>query len=162
MRFPRLLSTLLLFTSLSAMSADEQKISPLSPKDSTALAAQRQILENYLGDERSKQNYKTSAGKLGLIRALLEQKIFKPTQSYEYSCMGVVLGDAFVQELRMEWVVVEDAQGRDLALRLPNTSILIFPTGMILKRVLRGETVDVFDLFNGVADEVDKRRKKGR
>ncbi len=151
MRFLRLLSILLLLLPLSAMSTDAQKISSLAANDTASLVKQRQVLERYLGDERSRQNYKTVAGKLGLLRALLDQKIFKPTQSYEYGCMGVVLGDAFAQELKMEWVVVEDAQGRDLALRLPNTSVLIFPIGMILKRVMRGEAVDVFDLFNGVA-----------
>ncbi len=143
------------------MSANDQKISPLTPNDQVSLTKQRQAIEKYLGNEQSKQNYKTVAGKLGLLRALLEQKIFKPSQNYEYGCMGVVLGDAFAQELKMEWVVVEDAQGRVLSLRLPKTSIIIFPIGMILKRVSRGESVDIFELFNGVANNVDDLQKKG-
>lgn len=161
MRFLRPILLLLLLLPLAAMAANDQKISPLTPNDRAALVKQRQVLEKYLGDEKSKQAYKTAADKLGLLRALLNQKVFKPTQSYEYGCMGVVLGDAFAQQLKMEWVVVEDAQGRDLALRLPNTSIIIFPIGMILKRVVRGEAVDVFDLFNGVADHIDNLREKG-
>jgi len=32
---------------------------------------------------------------------------------------------------------------------------------MISKRVERGEEVDVFDLFNGIAAKVDKTKKEG-
>ena len=36
-----------------------------------------------------------------------------------------------------------------------------FPLTMISKRVERGEKVDVFELFNGVAAEVEAVRKRG-
>ena len=67
----------------------------------------------------------------------------------------MLLGDAFVLELGMEWVTVEDEHGRDPAVRVPGTSTLLFPLTMISKRVERGEAVDVFDLFNGIAARVD-------
>lgn len=73
--------------------------------------------------------------------------------------MGIVFGDAFVQEMGMEWVMVEDEYGTDPAVRLPGTTIIIFPLTMISKRVERGETVDVFDLFNGVIDMIEQREK---
>jgi hypothetical protein len=87
--------------------------------------------------------------------------VFKPSQTYELQSMGIVLGDAFVQELGMEWVIVQDTYGRDPAVRLPRTSIIIFPLTMISKRIEKGEQVDVFDLFNGVANEVEALRKRG-
>ena len=143
------------------MAADAQKVTGLTPKDEELLTKQRAVLEKYLGDDHSKQNYKTAAGKLGLLRALIEQRIFKPTQTYELQSMGVVLGDAFVQELKMEWVIVEDSQGRDPAVRVPKTSIIIYPLTMISKQIEKGENVDVFQLFNGVADHIEKLRNKG-
>ena len=144
-----------------AMAADAQKVTGLTPKDEELLTKQRAVLEKYLGDGQSKQNYKTAAGKLGLLRGLIEQRIFKPTQTYELQSMGVVLGDAFVQDLKMEWVIVEDSQGRDPAVRVPKTSIIIYPLTMISKRIEKGENVDVFQLFNGVADHIEKLRNKG-
>src|SRR5215467_15261872 len=144
-----------------SMAGDAQQVSSLTPKDVERLAQQRAAMEKYLGDEHSKQNYKTAAGKLGLLRALIENRVFKPSQTYELQSMGIVLGDAFVQELGMEWVIVQDAYGRDPAVRLPRTSIIIFPLTMISKRIEKGEQVDVFDLFNGVANEVETLRKKG-
>jgi hypothetical protein len=46
-----------------------------------------------------------------------------------------VLGDVFVQEMKMEWVMVEDYSGRDPAVRLPGTTIILFPLTMISKRI---------------------------
>ena len=112
-----------------------------------------------MGDEESKKNYQTSAGKLGLLRTLLQQEVFKPDQTYELQCMGIVLGDVFVQELGMRWIIVSDDEyGVNPAIRLANTSIILYPLTMISKRVEHGEDVDIFDLFNGIAAQVDKMK----
>ena len=94
------------------MSEAEQRISDPAPEDLAQLARQRAFIEGYLGDEPSRQKYLTAAGKLGLLRALLEAHAFQITQTWELQCMGVVLGDAFVQELGLRWVIVEDQYGR--------------------------------------------------
>jgi len=135
----------------------EQKISMPSQADLRRLDEQREVCTRYLGDENSVANYQnSSAGKLGLLRALLSANVFSPEQTYELQCMGVILGDVFVQELRMEWITVEDEYGRDPAVRLPSTSIILYPTTMISKRVEAGEMIDVFDLFNGFAAEIER------
>ena len=134
--------------------APEQKVSLLTPADQERLATQRAVVEHYLADEQSRANYQTVPGKLGTLRALLDQNVFKPNQTYELQCMGIVLGDAFVQHLGMEWIMVQDEFGSDPAVRVPGTTVILFPLTMISKRVERGEAVDVFDLFNGVADQV--------
>jgi hypothetical protein len=72
------------------MAADAQKVTALTPKGEERLVKQRAVLEKYLADERSKQNYKTAAGKLGLLRALIEQRIFKPAQTYELQSMAQI------------------------------------------------------------------------
>jgi Domain of unknown function (DUF3806) len=138
-----------------------QKITTLTEADRKRLRDQRAVIEKFLADDSSRQNYKKAAGKLGIIRAILDRKLFKPTQTYELQCLGIVLGDAFVQELKMEWIMVEDEHGRDPAVRLPKTSIIIFPLTMISKRIERGEKVDVFDVFNGVAAKVDEMKRQG-
>ena len=119
-------------------------------------------MEKYLADESSRAKYKTAAGKLGTIRAIFYGNVFKPDQTYKLQRLGVVLGDAFVLDLGMEWVMVEDAHGRDPAVRLPGTSIILFPLTMISKRMERGQKVDVFELFNGVAAEVETARRRGK
>jgi len=140
----------------------QQKISPLAEGDENSLRDQRAVVERYLGNEASKEKYKTGAGKLGTIRAILQAGVFKPNQTYELQCLGIVLGDVFVQELGMEWVMVEDQYGRDPAVRVPGTSIILYPLTMISKRVEQGEQVDVFALFNGVSAQIDQLQRQGR
>jgi hypothetical protein len=138
-----------------------QKVTSLTDADQQRLREQRAVVEKYLTDDASRQKYQTAAGKLGTIRAILQANVFKPNQTYELQCLGIVLGDAFVQELKMEWVMVEDQYGRDPAVRVPGMMIILFPLTMISKRVERGENVDVFELFNDVAAEVDDIKRRG-
>jgi Domain of unknown function (DUF3806) len=133
----------------------EQKITELTEDDQNRLADQRSEVEKYLANEDSERKYKTPGGKLGIIRALLQANTFKREQTYELQCLGIVLGDAFVQELGWEWIMVEDDDGRDPAVSVPGTSIIIYPLTMISKRIERGEEVDVFDLFNGIVEMVE-------
>lgn len=83
--------------------SQQQKITTLNQADKDRLRDQRAVVEQYLADSKSKENYKTAAGKLGTIRAILQGGVFKPSQTYELQCLGIVLGDAFVQEMKMEW-----------------------------------------------------------
>jgi hypothetical protein len=137
-----------------------QKITALTETDQKRLRDQRAVVEEFIADESSREKYQTAAGKLGTIRAILRSNALKPNQTYELQCLGVVLGDAFVQDRKMEWVMVEDDQGRDAAVRLPGANVIIFPLTMISKRVERGETVDVFDLFNGVAEQMEEAQRR--
>jgi hypothetical protein len=138
----------------------EQKITALNESDQKRLRDQRAVVERYLGNEGSKEKYKTAAGKLGTIRAILQGEVFKADQKYELQCLGIVLGDVFVQDMGMEWIMVEDDYGRDPAVRLPNTSIILFPMTMISKRIERGEKVDVFELYNAGAARVEALKGK--
>jgi Domain of unknown function (DUF3806) len=139
----------------------KQKTSALTDTDQKRLSDQRAVVERYLGGEDSTKKYKTVAGKLGTIRAILQGNIFKREQTYELQCLGIVLGDAFVQELGMEWIMVEDEHGSDPGVRMPKTSIIIFPMTMISKRIEAGEQVDVFDLFNKVTTQVEELVRQG-
>ena len=50
--------------------------------------------------------------------------------------------------------VIREMSARDPALRLPGTTVIVFPLTMISKRVERGEIPDVADLFRGVVQDV--------
>lgn len=143
-------------------SQPEQEITALTEADQQRLRDQRAVVEKYLDNDDARQKYKAAAGKLGTIRAILQAGIFKRDQSYELQCLGVVLGDVFVQELGMEWIIVADEDGRDPAVRMPNTTIILYPLTMISKRVERGERVDAFELYNGVVDYVEGLPRQGK
>ena len=135
---------------LSGIAMAEQTISVLSGRDHKRLEQQRAVVTRFL-DADGLKKYETAPGKLGTLRALLDAAKFSPEQTYELQSMGIVLGDVFVQDMGFHWVIVEDEYGRDPALKFKDTSVILFPLTMISKRIERGETVDVFDLYNGVA-----------
>ena len=144
------------------MTDPRQTFVMLSEADHARLSEQRAVVERLVaGDAENLRKYRTVAGKLGTIRAVLDAGVFRPDQTYELQCLGIVLGDAFVQELKMEWVMVEDEYGRDPAVRLPGTSIVLFPLTMVSKRIEGGESVDVFDLFNNAAAHVEQLKGTG-
>jgi len=139
---------------------NQQKILPLNDDDQERLIEQRPKIENHLGNRESIEKYKKPAGKLGLLRALLETKVFTPDQTYELQCMGIVLGDVFVDDMGFRWVIVQDQYGRDPATQYKQSSIILYPLTMISKRIERGEVVDVFELYNGIAAQVEKLVKE--
>lgn len=141
--------------------ASEQKISNLTNQDSASLIQQRAVIEKHLSKDDLKTKYLTPAGKLGVLRALIDAKIFSKSQTYELQSMGVVLGDAFVQEMGFRWIIVEDEYGRDPAIKYKETSIILYPLTMISKRIEKGESVDVFEMFNTTAAKVDELIAQG-
>ena len=71
--------------------------------------------------------YESLEGKLRVIDTILAQGWATREETFELQCLGIAFGDALVQRLGLAWVAVEDEYGRDPALHLQGTSILIFP-----------------------------------
>jgi hypothetical protein len=143
------------------IASDQQKILALNNADNKRLIEQRSVVEKYLGDPNSRKKYRKPAGKLGILHALLEAKVFKLSQKYELQCMGIVLGDVFIENMGFHWVMVQDQNGRDPAIQYKQTSVILYPLTMISKRLERGETVDIFLLYNGIAAQAEKLIKEG-
>jgi hypothetical protein len=59
------------------------------------------------------------------------------------------------------WIIVQDQNGRDPAIRYKQTSLILFPLTMISKRIERGEIVDIFALYNGIAVQTKKLIQEG-
>ena len=55
-------------------------------------------------------------------------------------------------------IIVFAFHGRDPALTLEGTSILVFPLTSISKRVERGEQVGIYDLFEGACATIKRLR----
>lgn len=124
----------------------EQKIEPLSPADSSHVEKQRDWVRGHY-EPHVRQQYETLEGKLRLLDAILKNKWVEPTETWKLQSLGITLGDALAQKMGLLWVAVDDEHGRTPSLQCPGTTIVMFPLTMISKRIERGETVDVRDLF---------------
>ena len=137
------------------------KITPLTEADRKRMRKQRAAVEKYLANADSKQRFTTTMGKLGTIRALLQALALHREQTSELQCLGVVLGDTFVHEFGMEWIMVEDDHGQTPAVQLPGTTMILFPLTMICKRSEGDDHIDVYELFKEVATQVDELQQQG-
>lgn len=119
-----------------------------------------QALPAYLHDNPVEASgvSETVAGRLSLLRALLDQEGADWDQD-KLVAMGVVFGDTLAEYLSLDWCVFEDEHGRSMALQAVGTPIVLFPESILAKRVQAGEWIDVFELFSGIAVQVESYKQ---
>lgn len=152
----------LLFGQSANNSAPQPKFSELSHEDSERLDRQRALVA-----AAAKQRYGTAAlsrtkKDLPIIQRLIDDKVFKKSQTYELQSLGVVFGDVLTSELPLRWVMITDEYGTDPTLRFKSTSVNINALTMISKRVERDEPVDVFRLLQKNREALSEAEKQFR
>ena len=133
----------------------EQVVTLPSQEDAELIESQRRWVRDHF-DEDARHLYDQRDEKLRLLQAIIVAGWIDASETVKLQCLGITLGDALVQELGLEWVMVEDEYGRDPAIRKPGTTVIAFPLTMISKRVERGESVTVRELFDGVVEHVQR------
>ncbi|WP_206107892.1 DUF3806 domain-containing protein [Paludisphaera rhizosphaerae] len=134
----------------------EQKITSPGQADLDHLAEQEATVLQLLRTRYPSAVLNHDEGDLNWLQRLVDDEVLAPRQTYELQCLGAVLGQVFATKTPLKWVVVEDEYGRDLALQYPNTSVIVFPTTMISKRVEDGRDVDVVPIYRTIAAQVEK------
>ena len=131
------------------------EISKLTADDVAELEAKRSWVRDHY-DESSRHKYGNLEGKLTLLGTILANDWIRPDETLKLQCLGATFGDALVQQLGMEWAVVDDEYGRSLCVVMPDAPVRAFPMTMISKRVEDGETIDIPELFDGVCRTIEK------
>jgi len=85
---------------------------------------------------------------LRILQRLLDRGIVSKNDTATLQAMGVVLGDIIAAELGLDWVVYEDKEGRNRALRYKQRSEVLFPITMISRRAETGAKIDVKAIFD--------------
>ena len=127
---------------------ESRAISPLSSGDIEFMEKQRKSIDDlarrYLG-MRLRQNRQND---LEVLQKLLDQKLVIQEDRLQLQAMGVILGDFYIKQLGVRWVVLEDKMGRSRALQAGQQQQLLFPITMISRRVEAGIQVDVNEIYN--------------
>jgi hypothetical protein len=131
----------------------DQKVEPLSDEDEENLGRARSWLKSFFTDH-AEEKYATLDDKLRLLDTIIAQKWIEPDETEKLQSLGVAFGDALVQRLGLEWVMVEDDYGRDPSVVFPGTKLMAHPVTAISKRIEDGETVDVYNLFDGFCERL--------
>lgn len=132
----------------------EQTISALNGGDLDLLARQLARVDALIAEHLGR-GLVDNDGDLDAIQGLLDSG--EVGQTADLQGLGLVLGQRLVAAIAgLGWVIVEDEAGRDPALRLGDTSLIVYPLTMISKRVERGEDVSVRDMFEGLRRQIDE------
>jgi hypothetical protein len=135
--------------------------SQLTDEDRARLQRHREwLLGHYEVDPKG--SYSGWNAKLVLVDTILTSGWVRSDETWKLHSLGVALGDALMERMGLQWVIIEDEYGRDVALQDGDTSLRLFPLTMISKRVEKGESVDVTDLFNKVCAGTDEYRRRLR
>ncbi len=137
----------------------EQLIRGLSNEMIKRLEAQRDWVRNHY-DPDSIKNYNTKEGKLKLLDTIIKSNWIKKDETVKLQCLGVTLGDTFVQDLGFTWIEIEDQYGIDPAVKYKDTSLILFPLTMISKRIEKDENVDIYDLYRQIELKVLELKDK--
>jgi Domain of unknown function (DUF3806) len=146
-------ATMLLGAALTATALGQNRTGPSVPKfrelsadDVARLDRQRAVVlaaaKEHCGAEltRTKKDLPT-------LQKLIDDAVFKKSQTYELQSLGVAFGDVMASELPLHWAIITDEFGSDPTLRFKNTTINVNALTMISKRVERDERVDLARLL---------------
>jgi len=114
----------------------------------------RDLARRYVGSPTSG----SSLEDLRLIQTIVDRAELAPDQTWELQALGVALGDVMAAQLDLEWIAFQDEYGRNRALRLDETDVVIFPVTMISKRIEAGLPVDVDELWQKARRTVREAR----
>lgn len=132
---------------------------PLSKEMFDDLEAKRSWVRNHY-TENVYEQYETLEGKINLLSAILENNWIQKDETLKLQCLGITLGDAFIQYFpEVKWVEYSDEYGTDPALQYKNTDFFIFPQTMISKRVEDGIEININELLEGLYKYVTEKTK---
>jgi len=139
----------------------EQKIEQLVGDDLVHSEKQRAWVRDHY-DPDARHQYENLEGKLTLLEAIISKNWIKPDETWKLQSLGIAFGDALAQKMGLLWVAVEDEYGRDPALQVPGTTMILFPMTTISKRIERGDVVNVRELFKDACSKVEMLRQKNK
>ena len=138
-----------------------QDILPLSAEHSEDLDRWRQSVYSFARTFPQGYRFLGTEADLATLQTLLTSGSLDKKNSFLLEGLGVIFGDILAKRLDLHWVTESDDWGTTPALQYHDSGIMLFATDMIIKRVERGEEVDVIDLFNMLVVEVRKMIASG-
>jgi hypothetical protein len=138
------------------------KFTPLSPADLATLDSDREFATAVMESRFQGESLSGTQRDIPCLQRILDSGPYTDSAEEELIALGTTLGDLLGRALGMTWVRFTNEQGDDLALRYADTSIVIFPRDMIIKRVENDEQPDIQHIYTGVISEVQKLISSGQ
>lgn len=103
------------------------------------------------------QELNGSKSDLVLIQRALDSGAINRESEYTIYALGLAFGKVFVNtEPDYDWWMINDEYGRDPAIRYLHSTLTFHPQDMLIKRIERGERVDVIDLYSDLCAQLQE------
>jgi hypothetical protein len=150
------------FHTYKATEGAKQEILPLRPEDDEWLRLWREAGHALTNRVTGRPRFMGTERDLDVIQQLLDDGAVSTYSEDELRGLGAIFGDHLARKLDMRWVTVAEAGwGLMPGLVYKDLRLVLFPTDMILKRVERGESFDVIQLYNMIGEMVRKEIASG-
>lgn len=138
------------------------KFSTLTADDLASLQADREFAKSVLEARYPELAWTgEDVHDLQVLQRILDGGPYTDEVEGELVALGSVFGDILSRALNMQWARMTDENGSDLALRYQQSTIMIFPQHMVLKRIEREEHPDFAHLYQGVTNQIRKMIASG-
>jgi hypothetical protein len=136
---------------------DDQTIEP--PNDAEA----EWVRTNVMGVREAAGGEASPAQIDELYAGWFEEWTAKPEEDREdpnpmINAFGLAFGQVLVDELGLDWAVVTDKYGTEIAVHGQPGDLLVFPPNLVAKRFERGETHFLQPIYQEIAAQVAERR----
>ncbi|MDQ8032786.1 hypothetical protein CEG14_00150 [Bordetella genomosp. 1] len=139
----------------------------MDPKIEALSPAEQQLLDDQfahadeLVQSHTRKPLDGSHEDLVALQRLLDTKTIEPEAQYTLESLGVAFGRVFTKQFpAYHWCMVEDEFGRDPAVQYKQTSLLVFPSQMLLKRVEERTPFTVPGLYEEMRIQLDDIRNE--
>lgn len=126
--------------------ASDARLSELRWVDTGFLERQRALIDDMVRSQYG-AILRQDKSDLRLLARIINDELINRTEIQKLQAMGVVLGDIYVNELSVNWMVYEDEVGKSRAVCVPDTHHCLFPITTISKRAQLGAKPDVNALY---------------
>lgn len=141
---------------------EKREISGLCSEHEERLAQWRQAAHREARSIMGSAAFLGGEGDLQAIQSLLDHSGPDRSDVFTLEGLGAILGDVLARKLDLHWVTVAGNAGSTPALRYRDSGIILYPSDMIVKRVERGEEVDVVGLYNALVEHVRQMIVSGK
>jgi hypothetical protein len=131
-----------------------QEITTLLPAHAERLQQWRRAAVESAKATLGRSSFAGGDSDLQVIQSVLDHLSFDQADTLALEGLGIIMGDVLARKLDLRWVTMTQGTESMPALQYQESGILMYPRDLIVKRIERGETVDVMDLFNTLVEHV--------
>lgn len=131
----------------------------LTAQEQQNLVNQRSWVQ-YHPQARDLQFGNTVDGKLQLLQAILQADPPRPDEVDKLQALGVWFGDCLAETTGMSWVALNDHVGRELALHLEGTQVMVLPLEIFATPLNGSEPVPLAVRFKRACAAIAKARDR--